>query len=79
MSTKTKKMTIAYWNGLSQGSKKRALQYVFPILPATVEMLLNEKPTKVNDRGSLWWIVFREVRIPCDCWYKTVVHKTFLM
>ena len=39
---KTKKMTIKYWNSLSDGSKKRALQYCFPIHPAIVEMLMEE-------------------------------------
>ena len=29
---KTKKMTLKYWDSLSEGSKKRALTYVFPLL-----------------------------------------------
>ena len=58
---KTKKMTLKYWNALSDGSKKRALQYCFPIHPAIVEMLMNEKP----DLKSDWWqMVFKKVRIP---------------
>ena len=48
---KTKKMTIKYWNTLSEGSRKRALQYCFPIHPATVEMLLDDKPRK----DDAWW------------------------
>ena len=45
---KTKKMTISYWNALSQDSKKRALTYVFPIHPECVKMLLKQRP-KVNN------------------------------
>lgn len=48
---KTKKMTLSYWKGLSKDSKKRALTYVFPIHPACVDMLLNEKP---NPKQSPW-------------------------
>lgn len=79
MARKTKKMTVKYWNGLSKGSKERALKYCFPIHPAIVDMLANEKPHKVNDRGEWWWMVFSKVRIPEDthC-YKTVVNNTYL-
>ena len=45
---KTKKMTIKYWNSLEEGSKRRALQFCYPTLPATVDMLLNDKPRKDN-------------------------------
>ena len=73
---KTKKMTIKYWNSLEKGSKKRALQFCYPTLPATVEMLLNDKPRK-NDP---WWKrVFNKVRIPDnDSFYKTVVDHTYI-
>ena len=50
MAQKTKKMTLKYWASLSDGSKKRALTYVFPLHKAIVEMLLNEKP----DLKSEW-------------------------
>lgn len=77
---KTKKMTVKYWNSLSEGSRKRALTWVFPTMPACVEMLLNEKPHKVNDRGEWWWMVFSKVRIPEKTdYYKTCVNgKTYL-
>ena len=73
---KTKKMTLKYWNSLSAGSKKRALQYCFPIHPAIVEMLMNEK----TDLKSDWWqMVFKKVRIPAPgSYYKTVVNNTYL-
>jgi hypothetical protein len=77
---KTKKMTIKYWNSLEVGSKRRALQFCYPTLPATVDMLLNEKPKKDNH----WWkMVFAKVRIPepdvngCRH-YKTVVNNTYI-
>lgn len=76
---KTKKMTVKYWSSLSDGSKKRALQYCFPTLPCTVDMLLSEKPKNVNDKGEYWWYVFKKVRIPDDSrFYKTVVNRTYL-
>ena len=53
---KTKAMTIKYWLSLSEGSKKRALTYVFPIHKSIVEMLLNQNPS----RKDHWWAyVFR--------------------
>ena len=73
---KTKKMTIKYWNTLSVGSRKRALQFCYPTLPAAGDMLLNEKPKKDNP----WWKrVFDKVRIPNgDSYYKTVVDHTYI-
>lgn len=73
---RTRKLTIKYWNTLSEGSRKRALQFCYPTLPATVDMLLNEKPKKDNP----WWKrVFNMVRIPDgDSYYKTVVHNTYI-
>lgn len=77
---KTKKMTIKYWNGLSEGSRKRALQYCYPIHPAIVEMLLGEKPTTKEIKDGWWTTVFRKVRIPDDNRvYKTVIdNRTYL-
>ena len=77
MAQKTKKMTIKYWNSLSDGAKKRALTYVFPLHKAIVEMLMNEKP---DPKNSDWWkMVFEKVRIPAPgSYYKTVVNNTYL-
>ena len=77
MAQKTKKMTIKYWASLSDGSKKRALTYVFPLHKAIVEMLMNEKP---DPKNSDWWkMVFKKVRIPSPgSYYKTVVNNTYL-
>lgn len=74
---KTKQLTIKYWNSLSDGSKRRALQHCFPTMKPVVEMLLAEKPEK----DMRWWkIVFEKVRIPeTDGLYKTVVNKTYLL
>ena len=73
---KTRKLTIKYWNSLEKGSRKRALQFCYPTLPATVEMLLNDKPRK----DAPWWKrVFDKVRIPDkDSYYKTVVDHTYI-
>ena len=71
---KTKKMTLTYWKGLSEDSKRRALTFVFPIHPACVNMLLNEKPKL---KGNPWWeMVWKKVRIPEDhSNYKTVIDR----
>ena len=77
---KTRELTIKYWNSLEKGSRKRALQFCYPTLPATVEMLLNDKPRKDDP----WWKrVFDKVRIPeADAngrqYYKTVVDHTYI-
>lgn len=74
---KTKKMTIKYWNSLSEGSRKRALQYCYPIHPAIVDMLLGEKPTTEEIKNGWWTTVFRKVRIPEENrYYKTVIDRT---
>lgn len=73
---KTKKLTINYWNFLSEGSRRRALQHCFPTMKPVVEMLLAEKPEK----DKRWWkIVFEKVRIPeTGGLYRTVVNGTCL-
>ena len=77
---KTRKLTIKYWNSLEKGSRKRALQFCYPTLPTTVEMLLNDKPRKDDP----WWKrVFDKVRIPeaeanGRQYYKTVVDHTYI-
>ena len=77
---KTRKLTIKYWNSLEKGSRKRALQFCYTTLPATVDMLLNDKPRKDDP----WWKrVFDKVRIPeADAngrqYYKTVVDHTYI-
>lgn len=80
MASKSKKMTIKYWNGLSEGSRKRALQYCYPIHPSIVDMLLDEKPTTQEIKNGWWTIVFRKVRIPDDnSYYRTVIdNRTYL-
>lgn len=77
---KTKKMTVKYWETLGEGSKKRALTCVFPLNPAAVDMLLDDKP---NPKDPWWTIVFKKVRIPEPDergyrHYKTVVNKTYI-
>ena len=71
---KTKKMTLTYWKGLSEDSKRRALTFVFPIHPACVNMLMKEKPKL---KGNPWWeMVWEKVRIPEDhSHYKTVIDR----
>ena len=78
---KTRKMTLKYWAGLSEGSKRRALTYCFPLHKATVDMLMEEKP---DPKDNAWWkLVWMKVRIPeADAkgyrHYKTVVNHTYI-
>lgn len=76
---KDKKMTIAYWNSLSKDSQRRALKYCFPIHDSIVEMLLDEKPHNVTEKGSWWYQVFSKVRVPINGPYKTKINSTYLM
>ena len=83
---KTKRMTLKYWKSLSEDSRKRALTYVFPTMPACVDMLLGD--SKPDPKDDHWWqIVFKKVRqpIPTDydrevgyMPYKTVVNRTYI-
>ena len=79
--SKTKKMTLAYWKSLSEGSKRRALTCVFPLHKAVVDMLIDDQPKPKDDP---WWkMVWRKVRIPeADDrgyrHYKTVVNNTYI-
>lgn len=78
---KTTKMTLKYWNSLEEGSKRRALTYVFPLHKATVEMLITEKP---DTKDNAWWkYVWKKVRVPEPDergyrHYKTVVNHTYI-
>ena len=79
--SKTSKMTLKYWNSLSEGSKRRALTYVFPLHKACVDMLMDDKP---NPKEDPWWkIVWKKVRMPQAAekgyrHYKTVVNHTYI-
>ena len=76
--SKTKKMTLHYWNSLSEGSKRRALTCVFPLHKAVVDMLIDDQPKPKDDP---WWkMVWSKVRIPeADAGgYKTVVNRTYI-
>ena len=62
--TRTKKLTIKYWQSLERGSRERALRFVLPISPAIVSMLLDEKPSQEEIKHGFWSLVFRKIRIP---------------
>ena len=74
--SKTKKMTLKYWKSLSEGSKRRALSFVFGYQKAWIDLCLSEKP---DLKDVVWKMIFRKVRIPEDhTHYKTVVNKTYI-
>lgn len=73
---KTKRMTMKYWNSLSESSKERALKSCFPIHDAVVKMLMNDKP---NLKEPWWLIVFKKVKVPADTsHYKTVMNGWYM-
>lgn len=82
MARTTKHLTITYWNTLEEGSKRRALTAVFPLMPAVVDMLLNDEPKPKKDP---WWsLVFKKVRVPEPDergyrHYKSVINHTYYM
>ena len=75
-----KQLTIKYWKSLDEGSRRRALTCVFPLMPSVVDMLLNDEPKK----DDCWWkLVFKKVRVPePDAngyrHYKTVINHTYI-
>lgn len=83
---RTKKMTLKYWKSLDEGSRKRALTCVYPLMPSLVEMLL--KDDNPDPRDDCWWEkVFRKVRQPIPSeydkkvgymHYKTVVDGRYI-
>lgn len=78
--SKTKKMTLKYWKGLSEGSKHRALTYVFPLQKSLVDWLTKE--TKPNPKKDPWWkLVWSHVRIPepGSSWKTVLNNSTYLM
>ena len=60
--SKTKKLTIKYWNSLPRESKRRALKFVFPIHPSIVDMLLDDEPTTEEIKNGFWSPVFKKIR-----------------
>lgn len=76
MKKKTRAMTLKYWRGLSEGSRHRALTYVFPLQQSLVDWLAKE--TNPNPKSDPWWkLVWSHVRIPeAGCPYKTVLNNT---
>lgn len=76
MATKSKKLTIKYWNSLGNGTKKRAITCVFPLMKGSLDYLANEKP----DLNDIWWkLIFKKVRIPADPdYWKLIINGTYI-
>lgn len=75
--SKTRKLTIKYWNSLPKSSKERALKHVFPIAPAIVKMLLDDEPTTEEIKNGFWKLVFQEIKeVNGDKYYKTCFMNT---
>ena len=70
-----KKLTIKYWNTLSQSSKERALTACYPNNKGLVNMMLEESP---NPKNVFWKRVFDIVRIPNPgSYYKTFINQVY--
>ena len=69
-----KKISIKYWNTLSQGSKKRALRACYPNDDAIVRMMLEQKP---DLKDFFWKRAFSMIKIPDIDYYKTCVNRVY--
>lgn len=70
-----KKMTIKYWNTLSEDSKYRALCFVFGPNKFSAEMYSKEKP---NLKDGMWQLIFRKIRQTDGGYYKTCVGNCYI-
>lgn len=69
-----KKMTIKYWNSLSEGSRERALRAVYPNNPSVVKMMASEKP---DLKHAKWKLAFSMIGVSDSKGYKTCVNRTY--
>lgn len=74
--SKPKKLTIKYWNTLSEATKRRAILCVFPIQVGLADMLIDEKP---NLKNPWWQMIFAKIKIPTIGHYKFICNQTYYM
>lgn len=74
----TKKLTMRYWDSLSDDSRFRALRKVFSNFPDNVNRdYAQDKAKELDD--WIWKILVRHVKQPIgNTFYKTYIDRTFI-
>lgn len=73
----TKRLTMSYWDSLSDDSRYRALRKVFSNFPDDVNRDYAQEKAKNLD--WIWDILVRHVKQPIgESHYKTVIDKTWI-
>lgn len=74
----TKKLTMRYWDSLSDDSRFRALRKVFSNFPDNVNRdYAQDKAKELDD--WIWKILVRHVKQPLgNTFYKTYIDRTFI-
>ena len=74
----TKKLTMRYWDSLSDDSRFRALRKVFSNFPDNVNRdYAQDKAKELDD--WMWKILVRHVKQPLgNTFYKTYIDRTFI-
>ena len=74
----TKKLTMRYWDSLSDDSRFRALRKVFSNFPDNVNRDYAQDKAKDLD-DWIWKILVRHVKQPLgNTFYKTYIDRTFI-
>lgn len=77
MARDTKKLTMRYWDSLSEDSRYRALRKVFSNFSDSANR--DNAKQKAKNLDFLWGIIVRHVKQPLDSThYKTVIDRTWI-
>ena len=77
MARQTKRLTMSYWDSLSDDSRYRALRKVFSNFPDNVNRDYAQE--KAMNLDWMWEILVRHVKQPVgETHYKTVIDKTWI-
>lgn len=75
--TDKKKITMKYWDSLSEDSRYRALRKVFSNFPDSVNR--DYAKEKAKDLDWTWKIIQRHVKQPVgESFYKTIIDNTWI-
>lgn len=73
----TKRLTMKYWDSISEDSRYRALRKVFSNFPDSLNRDYAQEKAKNLD--WIWDILVRHVKQPIgDSHYKTVIDRTWI-
>jgi len=77
MAKDTKRLTMKYWDSLSEDSRYRALRKVFSNFPDSTNR--DYAKEKAKDLDWMWEVLVRHVKQPTnDSHYKTVIDRTWI-